>query len=97
MAYVKRVVENGSVIFKHKLWLEDGYGYGDFFIPVSVPSGNYKLIGYTRWMLKWGEEVFFQEDISILNPYTNVQKPFLGDQEAAIPNNTPSKSSGDNL
>ena len=92
------VGENGLVIFKHKLRLEDGYGHGDFFIPVSVSSGNYKLIGCTRWMLNWGEEVFFQEDISILNPYTNAQKPFLGGQEAAaIPNNTPSKSSGDNL
>lgn len=91
IAYVELIGENGTVIFRQKIGLENGTGQGDFFIPVSVPSGNYKLIGYTQWMMNWGEESFFQGDVSILNPYTNVQKPFLADQDASgATENTPS-------
>ncbi|GMN09617.1 hypothetical protein MTsPCn9_16600 [Croceitalea sp. MTPC9] len=81
IAYVELIGEDKSVVFRQKIALEDGSGQGDFFIPVSVPSGNYKLVGYTQWMLNWGEKYFFQDDISILNPYTNSQKPFLSDFE----------------
>ena len=77
IAYVELIGEKGTVIFRQKIGLENGSGQGDFFIPVSVPSGNYKLIGYTQWMMNWGEASFFQGDVSILNPYTNMQKPFL--------------------
>ena len=91
IAYVELIGEKGTVIFRQKIGLENGSGQGDFFIPVSVPSGNYKLIGYTQWMMNWGEASFFQGDVSILNPYTNMQKPFLADQDASgATENTPS-------
>ncbi|MEW7277363.1 hypothetical protein ABW636_02060 [Aquimarina sp. 2201CG1-2-11] len=73
IAYVALVGENGDYIFEHKISLKNGIGYGDFFVPVSVPSGNYKLIGYTQWMLNVKGH-FFQENISILNPYKSNQK-----------------------
>ncbi|MEW7278327.1 hypothetical protein ABW636_07005 [Aquimarina sp. 2201CG1-2-11] len=72
IAYVALVGENGEYIFEHKISLKNGIGYGDFFVPVSVSSGNYKLVGYTQWMLNVKEH-FFQEDISVLNPYQGNQ------------------------
>ncbi|WP_350285656.1 hypothetical protein [uncultured Croceitalea sp.] len=79
IAYVELVGEKQNVVFKQKINLSDGLGEGDFFIPVSVPSGNYKLIAYTKWMKNWGIGDFYQSNLVILNPYTNAQKTFLSD------------------
>ncbi len=74
IAYVELVGEEGSVVFKHKLELIDSEGFSDFFIPTSVPSGNYKLLAYTRWMKNLGEtRNLFQANISIVNPYIGNQ------------------------
>ncbi|MCM4160970.1 hypothetical protein FHG64_06095 [Antarcticibacterium flavum] len=78
VAYVELLGEDGNRVFRHKLKLENGTGRGDFFIPTAVPSGNYKLLGYTQWMLNGGEENIFRSDIAILNPYR-------GDQSAVTP------------
>ncbi|GAA4276155.1 hypothetical protein [Aquimarina mytili] len=79
IAYVELIDEDKNAIFKHKVKLENGVGQGDFFLPVSVPSGNYKLIGYTQWMINAKDNLFFQGDISILNPYQGNQKTILSD------------------
>lgn len=67
IAYLTLINQNEKYIFKHKIKLKNGIGYGDFFIPADLPSGNYKILAYTRWMLN--ENNFYQGDISILNPY----------------------------
>jgi hypothetical protein len=77
VAYVELVGEDLIPVFKHKIQLTDGLGQGDFFVPTSVPSGNYKLIAYTNWMKNAGETNFFQNDIAIINPYQEDQKALL--------------------
>ena len=77
IGYVELVGENGKRVFRHKISLEEGTGQGDFFIPTSVPSGNYKLLGYTRWMLNNGTQAFYQGDVVIINPYSNQQEALL--------------------
>ncbi|WP_103865308.1 hypothetical protein [Aquimarina sp. I32.4] len=77
VAYVELVGEDKQIVFKHKVKLNDGNGQGDFFVPVSVPSGNYKLLGYTEWMKNEGLPAFFQGDIGILNPYQGNQKKIV--------------------
>ncbi|WP_299256632.1 hypothetical protein [uncultured Aquimarina sp.] len=76
VAYLVLLDEDEKAVFKHKISLENGLGQGDFFVPVSIPSGNYKLIGYTQWMLNEASR-FFQADISILNPYQGNQSKIL--------------------
>ena len=77
IAYVELISENQEVIFSHKIRLEKSEGQGDFFVPTSLPSGNYKLLGYTRWMRNGNINLFFQEDISIINPYQSNQNAVL--------------------
>lgn len=79
IAYVDLISENQDVIFSQKIRLEKSQGQGDFFVPTTVPSGNYKLIAYTRWMKNGSMNLFFQDDISIINPYQ-------GNQDAILPN-----------
>ncbi len=81
MAYVELVGEDRQTIFKQKVRLEGGRGQGDFFIPVSVPSGNYKLIGYTQWMKNAGTAQLFQDNIAIVNPYRTDQGAILRNED----------------
>ncbi|GHA40933.1 hypothetical protein GCM10007103_22860 [Salinimicrobium marinum] len=77
--YVELIAKDGTSVFKHKLSLKNGLGAGDFFIPTTIPSGTYKLLGYTNWMRNSGN--FFAGDIVIINPYR-------GDQSALTPDST---------
>lgn len=69
IAYVELIDPDKKTIFKHKIILKSGLGEGDFFIKTSIPSGNYKLIAYTQWMRNRGVNSFFQNDITIVNPF----------------------------
>lgn len=84
IAYVKLIGSTGKVIFHHKLNLDNGRAQGDFFIPTTIPSGNYKLLGYTRLMRNGKQSNYFQADLTIINPYTNDQKILLKETKDSI-------------
>lgn len=74
IGYVELVGEGNKVIISQKVRLINGLGRGDFFIPVSIPSGNYKIIGYTNWMKNNETTSYFAGDINVINPYQENQK-----------------------
>ncbi len=76
IAYVELIDKDVKSVFKHKIRLENGVGFGDFFIPPNIKSGNYKLIAYTQWMRNWSNN-YFQNDISIVNPFEENQSDIL--------------------
>ena len=78
IAYIELIGSDKTVILKYKIRLSSGIGFGDFIIPTTIPSGNYKLIGYTQWMRNGGDTNFFQRDISIINPFNNKQIHNIG-------------------
>ncbi|WP_405565994.1 hypothetical protein [Polaribacter sp. Asnod6-C07] len=81
VAYVELIDKDFKVHFKHKVLLNSGLGQGDFFIPTTLKSGNYKIIAYTKWMKNGGENNFFQGDISILNPFADNSQYLSKDKE----------------
>ncbi|MCV9926687.1 hypothetical protein OIU83_03455 [Flavobacterium sp. LS1R49] len=94
LAYVELIDASNSSIFKNKLFLENSTGEGSYFIPTTLKTGNYKLIGYTNWMLNSSTSKTFQIDIKIINPYqvseantfenkTITEKPNLGNLNTA--------------
>ncbi|MFB9078490.1 hypothetical protein ACFFLS_15680 [Flavobacterium procerum] len=83
-AYIQLVDSNKKSVFTHKIFLKDGTGNGDFFLPTTLESGNYKLIGYTKWMLNKEAENFFNIDLYILNPYKEApNQPILQTENTA--------------
>ncbi len=72
-AYLDLIDKNHKAVYSQMIDLKDGKGYGDFFIPADIGSGNYKLIVYTNWMKNNLEHKFFEQDIFIINPYTSAQ------------------------
>ncbi|MEM8506702.1 MAG: hypothetical protein AAF717_02680 [Bacteroidota bacterium] len=77
VGYVALVNENKEYVLEQKLKLEQGLGQGDFFVTTDLPSGTYKILGYTQWMKNNGLEQVFKEDIVIINPYMADQSPLL--------------------
>jgi hypothetical protein len=69
VAYVELVDDSKKSVFKTKNSLENAVGQGDYFIPTTLKTGSYKLIGYTNWMLNKPFSELFQLNINIVNPY----------------------------
>lgn len=73
IAYVELVDSDKKTVFKNKIYLENTKGQGDYFVPTTIKTGNYKLIGYTNWMLNQTVAPFFQIDIVIINPFQTAE------------------------
>lgn len=69
IAYVEIVDDHKKSVYKTKIALENAVGQGDYFIPTTLKTGNYKLIGYTNWTLNRPVSELFQIDLNIINPY----------------------------
>jgi hypothetical protein len=69
IAYVELVDSDKKTVFKNKIFLENSKGQGDYFVPASIKTGNYKLIGYTNWMLNNADSPYFEIDMVIINPF----------------------------
>lgn len=81
LGYIALANDKKEYIFEQKILLKSGLGQGDYFVSTDIPSGVYKLLGYTQWMKNNGLEQVFQDDIVIINPYSNDQSSLLHDSE----------------
>lgn len=69
VAYIEMLGKNREVVFKQRIRLNSGLGQSDFFLPTSIASGSYKLVAYTRWMKNQDQDLFYQSDVFVINPY----------------------------
>ncbi|MET3022184.1 hypothetical protein [Flavobacterium hydatis] len=74
IAHVELVNNENQIVFINKIYLENGKGQGDFFIPTTISTGNYKLIAYTNWMLNKKDSKVSEIDLVIINPYLTSTK-----------------------
>ncbi len=58
-----------------KIALKSGRGSGRLVLPPTLPTGNYRLIGYTKQMLNEDSVVFSDKLISIYNTLTSDRVP----------------------
>lgn len=75
VAYVELLDHENKPQIQATIELKNGSGYGDFYIPLEVNSGNYILRGYTRWMRNDGPETFFHTMVTIINPFKKPELP----------------------
>lgn len=68
VGYVELLDESDAQI-QVKLDLSDGVGEGWMELPVTLPTGNYQLVAYTRNMRNENESVFFSKTIGIINTF----------------------------
>lgn len=71
--YVELIGKDEKPIFQQKIKLENGRGYGDFFLSSLIPSGNYQLLAYTRWMKNFKQ--YFHTSVVVINPFEPYEQP----------------------
>lgn len=71
--YVSMRNEEDSIIFSHKLIVEKGIGIGDFFIPSTLKTGIYRLIGYTNFSRNNIQNSFIQKDLYVVNTFVKTE------------------------
>jgi hypothetical protein len=60
--------ESGKQVLKVNLMSINGQAPGSIVLPDSLNPGNYLLSAYTDYLLNFGNESFFQKNITILKP-----------------------------
>ena len=68
IGYVELLDESTAQV-QAKLDITQGLAEGWLEIPVTLPTGNYRLIAYTRNMRNESEHVFFHKMIGIINTF----------------------------
>lgn len=69
VAYAEVLDAANFAVLQAKIELDQGMGNGSFFIPASLSSGNYRLRVYTGWMKNFLPEYYFDQHITIVNPF----------------------------
>jgi hypothetical protein len=68
---VELIDERDSVKQRIKLPLISGLAWGDFALSDTLQEGNYRIRAYTNWMRNFGNEYFFDKEVTIVNSSTN--------------------------
>jgi hypothetical protein len=68
IAYIEIIGADGKPLTQMKVRLADGAGSGDYFFDSNVPTENYTIIGYTKWMRNFDQKDFFRANLTVINP-----------------------------
>lgn len=69
VVYVSLRNQKDSLVFNHKIKVENGVANGDFFLPSNLQTGVYKLIGYTNFSRNNIQDAFAEKSIYIINTF----------------------------
>ncbi|PKV49618.1 hypothetical protein ATE84_1652 [Aquimarina sp. MAR_2010_214] len=88
ISYVSLRNERDSIIFNHKLVLnQKGTQQGAFFIPSTLKTGVYRLLGYTNFSRNNFKKPFSSKTIYIINPFiktTNFPKKINSSESITV-------------
>jgi len=68
IAYVELLSSDQKPLLRAKIELNEGTGSGSFMLPFSLNSGIYILRAYTSWMKNFSPDLFFESQLTIINP-----------------------------
>ena len=69
VVYVSLRNQKDSLVFNHKIKVENGVANGDFFLPSNLQTGVYNLIGYTNFSRNNIQDAFAEKSIYIINTF----------------------------
>jgi len=65
--HVDLISQDSKIIGSRIIRLDNGLGNGDFTLSDSLLSGQYRLRAYTNYMRNFGDQLFFNKSITIIN------------------------------
>lgn len=72
--HVEIISPTSKIIDSHIIRINDGLGNGDFQLPENLKSGRYSIRVYTNYMRNFGDQLFFNKDITIINSSDAVEE-----------------------
>ena len=81
--YAELIDQEGNMLMRHRIVLENGFGKGDFDLP-DLASGNYTIRAYSHWMRNFDEAFFYQKQVAIISPIDGNPPAKEQDTELAI-------------
>lgn len=69
--YLEIITPDGESISGAKHLIKNGYSNGSITIPTNIPSGNYYLRAYTKWMRNYNNYYYSYGLLKIVNPFKN--------------------------
>ncbi|MCH7413433.1 TonB-dependent receptor plug domain-containing protein [Belliella sp. R4-6] len=82
--YVDLFDGEGKLVMQKKVFIEDGFGNGDFKLPDFGNEGVYSIKAYTAWMENFGAEYFYHQNIEIYDGSNAVFFPSLTFEEKIV-------------
>ncbi len=73
VVYLEVIDKDKVSVLKTKISMTDGFGNGSLFLPSSISSGKFTILAYTRWMRNFSSEAYFQQLITIVNPFQRLE------------------------
>ncbi len=67
MAYADVIDSHNKIFLQTKIEINNGNGNGSLYLPVNMPSGNYKIRSYTNWMKNAGAAFYFEKAFTVVN------------------------------
>lgn len=74
VVYVEILDQRNAPVVQAKIAMKDGTGSGSLYIPLTIVNGMYKLRAYTNWMKNFGPQVFFEKELTLINPLTSPEQ-----------------------
>jgi len=74
VAYVELLDADKKPVLQAKIKLTSGSGTGSFQLPASVHSGNFHVRAYTSWMKNFSPDLYFSQNITIINTLKNLAR-----------------------
>ena len=65
--HVELISPTLKIIDNRIIRLDKGLGNGDFHLAEKLQSGRYRLRAYTNYMQNFGDQLFFNKDITVIN------------------------------
>jgi hypothetical protein len=66
--HVELISPSMNIVDSRIVKLSSGLGNGDFHLTDDIKSGRYHLRAYTNYMRNFGDQLFFNKEITIINP-----------------------------
>jgi hypothetical protein len=79
IAYVEILNTANEPALQAKIDLQPGKANGSFYLPASLPTGNYIIRAYTNWMKNFDPVYFFEKKITIVNTIRNPETAPVAD------------------
>lgn len=67
LSYVEILNSNNEPVLQAKISLQPGSDNGSFYLPATLPTGNYFIRAYTNWMKNFEPDYFFEKKITVVN------------------------------